>query len=360
MLACISKNDRASLLFEELRRLNPTPLDLGSLRSSRRAQLWGAISSLSSSLAQSRSDMNFSPAVAADLQHQTEAKLAKHHLVSHVLQWGAMYPPVPKSSAVSFSIITDGPFDPEDTAYPVEWRPVRWRRNYLARQRDVYSRAEYVFALSDWARNKLIAVHSLDPARVVRIGWGPMFSVEEPNLHPAEPAYFVSIGNQWFRKGMDIVAEAGRQIHTENPTIKTLIAGLPEGLKIPAMAGVKQNPKRVPLTEVKKLIAGARGLIVASRFDASPHIIMEALQLGTPVIGTDVCGIGEVVGGPAGGRLIGVNDAVALAEAMSDLLREDVREQRTRARAAYVKFGGWKRAAQIVFDTLQLNELPIP
>jgi glycosyltransferase involved in cell wall biosynthesis len=355
MLACISKNDRARLLFAELKQLNPAMIDLGYVRASRFAKGAGALSALTLNAAQLRTDMDFSPIVAKDMQRQTEEKIRRHPGISHVLQWGAMYAPVARGSRLPYSIVTDGPYDPNDPLYPVEWRPVRWSGTYFERQRAVYCDAAHVFTLSTWARNKLLNLHGLDPNKVVRIGWGPMFTVDAPNMTPADPPYFVSIGNEWYRKGMDIVAEAGHKLHLRHPQVTTVIAGEPRGLSIPTLAGVRQIRRCLAIEEVKKLLAGARALIVASRFDASPHIIMEALQLGTPVIGSDVCGIPEPLATTVATRVVASGNIAALTDAMAHILVDDVQVQRQIASSLYVSSHGWERTAGLVLQTISMK-----
>jgi glycosyltransferase involved in cell wall biosynthesis len=350
MLACISKNDRAHLLFAELRKLDSNILDLGIVRASRFAKIRGALASRTLDRAQLRTDMDFSPVVANSMQQQTECRIAEHSAITHVLQWGAMYAPLQPSSRLPYSIITDGPFDPDDSAYPVEWTPKRWKAEYFARQREIYTGARFVFTLSHWARNRLLALHPVDPAKVVRIGWGPMFSGSGPNLEPVDQLYFVSIGNQWRRKGMDIVAEAGRLVHRRHPEVQTIIAGDPAGMRIPVMPGVKLIPRRQSQTEVAVLLRNARALVVASRFDASPHIVMEALQFGTPVIATNAFGIGENI---SASTLSPDGSPSSLAERMELLVSEPVKLHRVQAFAQYSSTGSWARSAQILFRSLQ-------
>jgi len=349
MLACISKNDRAHQLFDAIRKLDSSILDLGIVRASRFAKIRGALAGRTLDRAQLRTEMEFSPVVANDMQRQTGRRIAAYPAITHVLQWGAMYAPVPASSRLTYSIITDGPFDPEDPAYPVEWTPKRWKAEYFSRQREIYSGARFVFTLSDWARTRLLTLHRVDPAQVVRIGWGPMFQADGPNLEAAAPPYFVSIGNQWHRKGMDIVAEAGRLVHERHPEVQTIIAGNPAGLEIPAMPGVKLIPRRQSQAEVAGLLRNARGLIVASRFDASPHIIMEALQFGTPVIAASAFGIGENIPTTT---LSSECTPAALAERMEFLITEPVEPHRLQAFTMYSSSGGWARSAQTVLGSL--------
>ncbi|SEF52693.1 Glycosyltransferase involved in cell wall bisynthesis [Bryocella elongata] len=358
LLVCVSKNDRAEPLFRAVAALVPGAMQLGRITPSKATKLLGAITSISPNMAQTRSDMEFSPAVALAAQRLTEQKISSLRGVTHVLQWGAMYAPVRDARTISYSIVTDGPFDPDDASYPVEWKPRRWAAEYFARQRTIYREATLVFALSEWARRKLLALHDLEPQRVVRIGWGPMFDAapSQPGDDSAAPKkLFVSIGNEWQRKGMDLVARAGARLHAEDGEVQAVVTGDPEGLTLEPAAGVTLLPRRLSLDEVESLLRSARALIVASRFDASPHIIVEALQLGVPVIGSDVCGIPEAVQPPIGGLTVPQGSDDELVEAMRSILAGDVSTQRDDALRAYAAMGGWPAVASRVVDALRSN-----
>jgi glycosyltransferase involved in cell wall biosynthesis len=96
-------------------------------------------------------------------------------------------------------------------------------------------------------------------------------------------------------------------------------------------------------------------LVVASRFDASPHIVAEALQLGVPVIGSDVCGIPEAVRTPLGGQIVRAGNEEALLGAMRAMLRQDPASQRANALVAYAAMGGWPAVAARVVDGMRAN-----
>lgn len=353
MIACISKNDRAGLLFAELANVRSDIVDLGSIQPSRLIKLLGALSSASFHLGQMRSDMLFSPVVSGALERKAAARLAGCASLKHVVQWGATSFPTP-ASAVShgYSVVTDGPYDPDDPEYPLEWRPVRWHTEFFERQREILRGARFIFTLSEWARSKVIKVHSIDPTNVIRIGWGPMFQVGPVAAPKPQPPCFVSIGNEWHRKGMDIVVEATRQLLPRFPALKTIIAGKPRGLALSSGPGVHLIPHAISQTEVISLISSARAVIVASRFDASPHIIMESLQLGTPVIGTAIGGIPEAIRPPAGGRIIPVSDPSALASAMEDILLGDAETQRLEVLGEVAQADNWRHAAEILSAAL--------
>ena len=83
-------------------------------------------------------------------------------------------------------------------------------------------------------------------------------------------------------------------------------------------------------TDVGDLIAAADVFCLSSVWEGVPLAAMEAVQLGTPVVATDVGGTGELIRDRVSGRLVPPRDPVALADAINDVLGDDA------ARAAYV------------------------
>ncbi len=68
------------------------------------------------------------------------------------------------------------------------------------------------------------------------------------------------------------------------------------------------------------LIAAANVFCLSSVWEGIPLAVQEAMLLGTPVVGTRVGGMPEIVEDRAGGRLVPKNDPGALAEALSEVL----------------------------------------
>jgi len=353
MIACLAKHDRSSLLFAELRKLNPAFADIGVAGPDRSVVYLSALLSIRPNYRQFYTDTYFSPFVARNMEKKGCALLARHPDASAVLYWGAMnFPMDLKQCALPYYIITDGPYDPNDPTYPIEWKPKRWSSDYFDRQRGIYQGAEHVFTYSSWAREKLISVHNLRPERVTRMGWAPMHSGTAPRFEMERSGYFLSVGNEWARKGMDIVAAAGALFNRKYPEARTIIIGKPRGLKIPNMPGVVQVPHALPASVIQPLMANARCFILGSRFDSAGHVTYEALQAGTPVIGTAVGGVPEGVQEPNGGYVVPVGDAEALVSAMEKIWTADVPAQRESAYKVYRESGGWRGCARRIAEVM--------
>lgn len=91
------------------------------------------------------------------------------------------------------------------------------------------------------------------------------------------------------------------------------------------------------LTDPSTVLSQARIFVLATRSEAFPRSILEALRAGLPVVATDVGGVGEAVTDGANGLLVPVGDAQALASALRRLLNDSHLRQSMgqQARAAY-------------------------
>jgi glycosyltransferase involved in cell wall biosynthesis len=71
----------------------------------------------------------------------------------------------------------------------------------------------------------------------------------------------------------------------------------------------------VPHERVARLLAAADALVLASDYEGLPHVVLEALAVGTPVVAPVVGGVGDVVEDGVSGFLVSAPDAGALARA---------------------------------------------
>jgi colanic acid/amylovoran biosynthesis glycosyltransferase len=101
-----------------------------------------------------------------------------------------------------------------------------------------------------------------------------------------------------------------------------------------------------PFAEVQAAMKRATMLVHASADigDAVPTVIKEATALGTPVIGTSVAGIPELLEYGTSGVLVPPRDVPALADAIEKYLKDPaLRDSYARAARAYTerKFDLW-------------------
>ena len=89
-----------------------------------------------------------------------------------------------------------------------------------------------------------------------------------------------------------------------------------------------------PRAQVLETLAAADAALLSSSWENFPHVLVEALAVGTPVIATRVGGVPEIVEDGVNGLLVPAGDAAALAAAIDRFFRDDELRGRLRANAA--------------------------
>ena len=128
------------------------------------------------------------------------------------------------------------------------------------------------------------------------------------------------------------------------PTASLVIVG--DGVERPAVegaiaaAGVGARVRlegALPRAEGIRWVEAADAAVLPSDWENFPHAAVEALAAGTPVIGTAVGGVPEIVEQDVNGILVPPGDEQALAEAMSRIARDPALAQRLREGAEATK-----------------------
>ena len=140
------------------------------------------------------------------------------------------------------------------------------------------------------------------------------------------------IGTFYPFKGVDLFVDTLVRALPRRPGARAVIIGdgplRPEVERKLAEAGLTDRVTLlgfVPRDEVPGYLRRARMLVVSSRFEGQPLVVIESLVSGTPVVAFDVGGLRELVDDGATGVIVPYLDVGALADAIVALHGDDER-----------------------------------
>jgi glycosyltransferase involved in cell wall biosynthesis len=199
------------------------------------------------------------------------------------------------------------------------------------------ARARFVVAISSFGRSQLM--RWLDPAdwgkvHVVHCGLDSAYWDRAKVPIPAGPtAQLVCVGRLSPEKGQILLLQALRRALDQGADLRVVLAG--DG---PMRAQLEAEIRALDLTahvritgwignaDVQDLLLASRALVSASFAEGLPVVMMEALALRRPVLGTCVAGIPELVEPGRSGWLVPAGDVEALAQALVAVARMPVAE----------------------------------
>jgi len=234
------------------------------------------------------------------------------------------------------------------------------------REQSVLSAAAAVIATSAWTRDRLLAVHGLDPGRV---------HVARPGVDPAPVSpgtprggELLCVGAVTPIKGQDLLVAALASVEdldwrcrcagplTRDPAFVERITQQAND------AGISARLELVgPLghADLRRAYAAADVLVAPSRVETYGMAVTEALAHGLPVIGADVGGLPEALGqlnaDERPGLLVGPDDPAALGVALRAWLTDAPLRERLRGLATERRLSlrPWSRTADEVAAVLE-------
>jgi glycosyltransferase involved in cell wall biosynthesis len=218
-------------------------------------------------------------------------------------------------------------------------------------ERRMLSRVRWLSATSQVTQSALreIVAHR---AEIVPVGAG--VADEFFDLARREADYILFFGRlDWFQKGLDTLLDALDLLRREHPGLQLWIAGRGKDReRVEQRAnelGVSEHLRLLgSVSEVERLrlFAGARVLLMPSRFEGFGMVAAEAMAAGVPIVASAAGALPEVVDSPSGGVLVPPGDAAQLAAEVAKLLADAGRREALSrsARAAAERFR-WENVA---------------
>ena len=195
---------------------------------------------------------------------------------------------------------------------------------YLTLEQVLMRRTELFLFESRYGRDAFTAKIGA-PRSLVRVVHNGVTAEEFAGVAPREDATdVVFIGELRLLKGVDVLLEALALLARERRVTATMVGDGPDSGRL------REQAERLGLTSSTCFLAPipardafrlGRLLVIPSRAESLPYIVLEAAAAAVPIITTDVGGIPEVFG-PQSSRLIPPGNALALAHAISAALND--------------------------------------
>ena len=239
--------------------------------------------------------------------------------------------------------------------------PCPWLYKYL--YKTYYKKSDGIIAQSHFMGHDLEKNFGVDPD-LIRVFYNPVdvaslgYGAEvlpRAGLRGAENA-FICIGRLTFQKGYDLLIQSLRHVTTR---FKLDIYGDgPDRLYLQSLINDYELGDRVVLRGFTKFphdrMREADALLLPSRFEGLPNVVLEAHCLGLPVIAFNgPGGTGEIIKSGVNGYLVAPYDCDGLANAISTFSRESFVTERI-ALEARQKFHIDRIAAQYERHFLEL------
>ena len=199
------------------------------------------------------------------------------------------------------------------------------RLAYVTAERMLARHHACVIAVADAEREAAARYGVVAPGRIALVHTGlkaaaaPSFQQARRELHLDEDAFVVGwvgrIGAQKRAEDLPLIAHA----LGDEGTLAVLGYGLPES---PAGRALRQLGSTVVAAgDPLSVYAASDALVVTSRWEGLPLVVLEAMRAGVPVVGYDIGGLREQVVHGVTGYIVESGDAAGLADRLRELAR---------------------------------------
>lgn len=217
------------------------------------------------------------------------------------------------------------------------WAYVPWRRTlFRALTRDV---KVFISPSQAYINQHVRAGYDPERFRLVPYGLSPTATLDPCDARAAEVAgtadlYYTLVfaAGGYEHKGAAVLLQAAPKLLREVERLRIVIAGGGDGALLAAFRDLSPRVQVVgslPAADMRAVFASADLTAVPSVwYDNSPVVIYENLQVGTPVVGSQMGGIPELIREGQTGYTFPAGDADALAERVTRHFALSPRERR--------------------------------
>ncbi len=165
-------------------------------------------------------------------------------------------------------------------------------------------RAAAVICVSAFSAQEAVDLLGIREPHVVHNGVDSRFFDAPPldaatrQVHALPERYVLHAGGATKRKNLDALAEAWPRVHRERPGLELVLAGPPHPARTALFDGMPGTRLvgRLPDAVMPGLVAGARVVVVPSRYEGFGLPALEAMAANVPVVAAATSSLPEVVG----------------------------------------------------------------
>ncbi len=269
------------------------------------------------------------------------AALRPRIIHAHFGRGGTLALPIARRLGIPLVVTYHGGDATKDKHYQPGLLPTIYQRRLAWLKRD----AAAIICVSDFIRDQLLARgFPADKLKVIR--YGIEMDPDRPEAAPVQEPYALFVGRFVEKKGITHLLAAIRLLRAQGHSLPLVLIGdgpLAETLKSAAtdLGDIRfigwQNQELV-----RRWMRGALALcvpsVVARAGDAEglPNVVLEAMAMAIPVIGSRSAGIGEAIDDGVTGILVAPGEAPPLAAALARLL-DDPAARRAMGQAALAR-----------------------
>ncbi len=194
---------------------------------------------------------------------------------------------------------------------------------YLTTERLLMLRGDLFLFESAYSAERF---HSMigDPHGLVRIVHNGVLRTEfEPLVTRPDATDLIYLGELRMLKGIDVLLDAIARLRGDGRGVTaTLVGDGPDRELLHAQAerlGLSGAVRFMPPMPAREALTLGRVMVVPSRFESLPYVVLEAAAAAKPLITTRVGGIPEIYG-PLSNTLIPSDDSAALAGAIAQAI----------------------------------------
>jgi glycosyltransferase involved in cell wall biosynthesis len=202
------------------------------------------------------------------------------------------------------------------------------RRRSHALQAETYHDSSGILCMSEWARRQTIEAHPSIAHKVHVVGWGPCAVDLSDETPPGKRENIVlHVSNDFRRKGVDFLISTAEQVARQVPDVQFLVVGGDKRVDWARDTGSVRFLGVQRGEALDDLFRRAKVFFLPHRFDRSPHVLVEAMSAGLPLVTSAQGGPIEVIEGQGTGYSVPVGDIAGYASALVSLLTDETRRR---------------------------------